>query len=79
MNMHFNSLTRREALATIGTGVGFLALPSLLQADTSSAPVSTHPLAPRSPDRGAQGQLRARSDHGPMVCRAAGAPSTLGG
>ena len=49
MNLHSNSLTRREALATIGTGIGFLALPSLLQADTSSAPGNTQPLAPRSP------------------------------
>ena len=46
-------LTRRDMLATVGTGIGFLALPSLVQADSSKPAPSTNPLAPRpgQPDR----------------------------
>lgn len=42
-------LTRRELLGSVGTGLGLLALPSLLRADSSSAPAENNPLAPRSP------------------------------
>ncbi|MFM9069721.1 MAG: DUF1501 domain-containing protein [Planctomycetota bacterium] len=42
-------LTRRELLGSVGTGLGLLALPSLLRADSSSAPAKNNPLAPRSP------------------------------
>ena len=41
--------SRRQLLATVGTGIGYLALPELLQADASSTPASANPLAPRSP------------------------------
>ncbi|MFM7842915.1 MAG: DUF1501 domain-containing protein [Planctomycetota bacterium] len=42
-------LTRRELLGSVGTGLGLLALPSLLRADSSSEPAENNPLAPRSP------------------------------
>ncbi len=42
-------LTRRDMLATVGTGIGFLALPGLMQADTSKPAPGTNPLAPRPP------------------------------
>ncbi len=45
MNALPRHLTRRDLLATVGTGIGFLALPSLLQADSPG----TNPLAPRPP------------------------------
>lgn len=47
MTTNTATLTRRELLATVGTGIGLLALPSLLQADTPSP--SANPLAPRPP------------------------------
>ncbi|MEZ6141862.1 MAG: DUF1501 domain-containing protein [Zavarzinella sp.] len=40
-------ITRRDLLATVGTGLGLLALPTLLQADPLSA--GSNPLAPRKP------------------------------
>ena len=49
MNVLSGTHTRRDMLATVGTGLGYLALPMLLQANTSSTPVSTNPLAPRRP------------------------------
>jgi hypothetical protein len=49
MQYESNTLTRRNLLATVGTGLGYLALPALLRADTPTAPASTNPLAPRSP------------------------------
>ena len=39
-------LTRRDLLASVGTGIGWLALPSLLHADAAA---NANPLAPRSP------------------------------
>ncbi|MFM8252595.1 MAG: DUF1501 domain-containing protein [Planctomycetota bacterium] len=50
MTVHTSThLTRRELLGSVGTGLGLLALPSLLRADSSSAPAENNPLAPRSP------------------------------
>lgn len=46
-NDEFN-LTRRDLLATVGTGLGFLALPSLLQADAVGSAATANPLTPRS-------------------------------
>ncbi len=43
------SLSRRQMLSTLGTGIGFLALPALLQADGREAVQRTNPLSPRSP------------------------------
>ncbi len=48
MNTNSGFPNRRDLLATVGTGIGFLALPSLLQADTPS-PTNVNPLAPRPP------------------------------
>lgn len=42
-------LSRRAALATAGTGLGLLALPALLRADSVARPVGTNPLALRQP------------------------------
>lgn len=42
-------ITRRDLLASVGTGLGYLALPVLLQADTSNLPANANPLAPRNP------------------------------
>lgn len=42
-------LSRREALATAGTGLGLLSLPALLQADSVARPVGTNPLALQQP------------------------------
>lgn len=42
-------LSRRQLLSTIGTGLGYLALPALLQADESDGAKRVNPLAPRSP------------------------------
>ncbi len=41
--------SRRAALATTGTGLGLLALPALLLADSVARPVGTNPLALRQP------------------------------
>ncbi len=41
-------ITRRDLLASVGTGIGWLALPSLLHADADAA-ANANPLAPRSP------------------------------
>ena len=45
MSIH-PDLTRRDLLASVGTGIGWLALPSLLHADAAD---NANPLAPRSP------------------------------
>ncbi len=44
-----DQLSRRDLLASLGTGLGWLALPSLLQAEGGNAVANTQPLAPRSP------------------------------
>lgn len=49
MNLNDLPFSRRDLLRTTGTGLGWLALPGLLQADTSEAPSSGNPLAARSP------------------------------
>ncbi len=52
MQMHRRVLSRREILGSMGTGLGMLALPSLLNAKTFDATVgdrSNNPLAPREP------------------------------
>ncbi len=45
--------SRRDLLASVGTGIGLLALPAILQADTSKLqgqpPATANPLAPRDP------------------------------
>ncbi len=42
-------MPRRDRLRTIGTGLGWLALPTLLQADSSAVPPAVNPLAPHPP------------------------------
>jgi len=49
MTDHTNLVSRRDLLRTVGTGLGMLALPALLQADTASLPAERNPLALRSP------------------------------
>lgn len=49
MNSLPGQLTRRNLLATVGTGIGFLALPGLMQADTPKPAPVINPLAPRPP------------------------------
>ena len=49
MNSLPGQLTRRDLLATVGTGIGFLALPGLMQADTPNPAPIINPLAPRPP------------------------------
>jgi hypothetical protein len=44
MNRLSLPMTRRELLASVGTGIGFLALPTLLQTDSNA-----NPLAPKPP------------------------------
>lgn len=41
--------SRRELLSHVGTGIGWLALPALLQAEESASPAANNPLAPRPP------------------------------
>ncbi len=41
--------SRRELLSHVGTGIGWLALPALLQAEESAPSVANNPLAPRPP------------------------------
>ncbi|MGE0756875.1 MAG: DUF1501 domain-containing protein [Pirellulaceae bacterium] len=47
-------LTRRSLLCQAGTGLGGLALATLLRADESAGPAATNPLAPRAPHFGAR-------------------------
>ena len=49
MNSLPGQLTRRDLLATVGTGIGFLALPGLMQADIPNPATIINPLAPRPP------------------------------
>jgi hypothetical protein len=49
MNIHKNIVTRREWLGTMGTGLGLLALPGLLQAESLQSIAQRDPLAPRAP------------------------------
>jgi hypothetical protein len=49
MISHPLQVSRRHLLQTAGTGLGWLALSALLQADQSSPTVGANPLAPRSP------------------------------
>ncbi len=49
-----NKYTRRDLLATVGTGIGFLALPWLVRADAAKADAATNPLAPQFPHFGAK-------------------------
>ena len=50
MNKNWPVMTRRELLATVGTGIGLLALPALLQADAGDGRAnSSDPLEPRQP------------------------------
>ena len=57
MNPFHSRLSRRDLLANVGTGTGFLALPALLQAESATATASGSPLLPRSP------QIAARAKH----------------
>ncbi|HVX10575.1 MAG TPA: DUF1501 domain-containing protein [Pirellulales bacterium] len=47
--MNTPAFSRRDLLRTVGTGFGWLALPGLLEADSSTAVESGNPLAPRPP------------------------------
>lgn len=49
MNLNHLPFSRRDLLRTTGTGLGWLALPGLLRADTSESARSGNPLAARSP------------------------------
>src|ERR1700744_4701118 len=49
MNMNTLGFSRRDLLRKVGTGLGYLALPGLLEADSSAAVESGNPLAPRPP------------------------------
>jgi hypothetical protein len=44
-----NQMNRRDLLSTVGTGIGFLALPWLVQAETPNSAANSNPLAPRPP------------------------------
>src|SRR5262245_6247843 len=46
---HLATLTRRELLQRLGTGVGGIALASLLSRDLAAQPAPANPLAPRRP------------------------------
>lgn len=54
MNPLHSGLSRRDLLANVGTGIGFLALPGLLQADASNTAPGGSPLMPRSPHMAAR-------------------------
>jgi uncharacterized protein (DUF1501 family) len=49
LNEHLHTLTRRGLFQRLGTGLGSLALTSLLNPDLFAAPASPDPLAPRPP------------------------------
>lgn len=49
MSLLINSLSRREMLRQMGTGLGWLALPTLLAADQADPAISANPLAVRHP------------------------------
>ena len=49
LHTHLQTLTRRELLQRLGTGIGGLALTSLLSRDLSAQPAPANPVAPHQP------------------------------